>query len=85
MSQHRKVRQLTAGPDKVLRCAFCGMPYPDGTPTHKHEALTAHIRVCPEHPIGRENRELRALLSEALPCVNLDVDRKIRAYLKGSK
>jgi hypothetical protein len=52
--------QLIAGPDKVLRCAFCGQPYPDGTPDHKSEALAEHIRQCPEHPVGKENRELRA-------------------------
>lgn len=51
--------QLTAGPDKTLRCAFCGEPYPEGTPTHKHETLAAHVRVCSEHPVGKENRELR--------------------------
>ncbi len=63
--------QLTAGPDKVLRCAFCGEPYPEGTPTHKHEALVAHIRVCPEHPIGKENAALRA-----------ENDRLQRAYVR---
>lgn len=52
--------QLTGGPDKVLRCAFCGEPYPDGTPTHKHESLAAHIRICQSHPVGIENRSLRA-------------------------
>jgi hypothetical protein len=51
--------QLTAGPDKVLRCAFCGQPYLDGTPDHKSEALAEHIRQCPEHPVGKENRALR--------------------------
>jgi hypothetical protein len=48
-----------AGPDKVLRCAFCGEPHPDGTPTHKSEILAAHIRVCKVHPVGIENREIR--------------------------
>ncbi len=51
-----------AGPDKVLRCAFCGEAYPDGTPTHKSETLAAHVRVCTEHPIGKENRQMRAAL-----------------------
>jgi hypothetical protein len=51
--------QLTAGDTKVLRCAFCGEPYPEGTPTHKHEALAAHIKVCKVHPVGIENRRMR--------------------------
>lgn len=67
-------KKLTAGPDKVLRCAFCGDPYPEGTPTHKHAALAAHIRICPEHPIGKENRSLRAVLIEAVPWVEAQLD-----------
>ena len=57
--------QITAGPDKVLRCAFCGEAYPEGTPDHKHESLAAHIRVCAAHPVGVENRALRELLKNA--------------------
>lgn len=55
---------LTAGPDKVLRCAFCGEAYPEGTPDHKHETLAAHIRVCEKHPVGIENTNLRRALEE---------------------
>lgn len=58
------VARLTAGPDKVLRCAFCGEPYPEGTPTHKHEALAAHIRVCTKHPVGLENQQLREQVAQ---------------------
>ena len=53
-------QQLCAGPDKVLRCAFCGHHYPEGTPEAKSQMLADHIRVCEVHPIGRENRQLRA-------------------------
>lgn len=52
-----------AARDRVLTCAFCGQAYPEGTPTHKHEALAAHVRECPEHPVGIENRKLTAELS----------------------
>lgn len=56
---------LRAGPDKVLRCAFCGHEYPEGTPTHKAQALSDHIRVCPEHPIGKELRTIATTLERA--------------------
>lgn len=55
-----------AARDRVLTCAFCGETYPEGTPTHKHAALTAHIRTCPDHPIGKENRALRAQRDQLL-------------------
>jgi hypothetical protein len=57
--------QLTAGPGKALRCAFCGECYPAGTPDFKHASLEAHIRVCTSHPIGIENRELIKALNIA--------------------
>ena len=56
------LRIANTGPDKVLRCAFCGHEYPEGTPTHKHESLAAHIRECEDHPIGKELRETQIAL-----------------------
>ncbi len=51
-------QQLTAGPDKVLRCAYCGHEYPDGTPAAKHQLLAEHIRGCTAHPLSAELRKL---------------------------
>lgn len=58
------------GRGRVLGCAFCGVIYYDGTPTDKHEALAAHIRECPEHPVGAEVRRLR----DRLHSLGLDPD-----------
>lgn len=44
-------------PTNVLTCAFCGQPYPAGTPAAKHQALTNHIMQCESHP-------LRAVIQE---------------------
>lgn len=48
-----------------INCVYCGHQYgpTDSTPVSKSAQLTAHIEVCPEHPISKlktENRELRA-------------------------
>ena len=51
----------------VLRCAFCEMEFPRGTPPSQHEALTAHVMECPAHPM-----KVRDNLAESLnnmPCV----------------
>ena len=61
--------QLLAGPDKVLRCAFCGHEYASGTPATKHELLTSHVRQCPEHPL---RKELDALVDA---CISYDSNR----------
>lgn len=44
-------KTLLAGPDKIVRCAFCGHEYPEGTPVAKHEALRQHVRRCKVHPL----------------------------------
>lgn len=43
---------IVEGP--TLTCAFCSTSYPTGTPPTQHEALTAHIRECPKHPLRQE-------------------------------
>lgn len=64
--------------DRVLTCAFCGLAYPEGTPSHKHEALAAHIRQCSDHPIGKENRELLAALKQqADRCERAEREREL--------
>ena len=43
--------------NQVVTCVYCGHEYPDGTPTAKHDSLTAHIKVCEKHPMrAAENR-----------------------------
>ncbi len=47
-------------PPPVVTCVYCGHEYPEGTPTAKHELLTAHIKVCENHPM----REAEATISD---------------------
>ena len=47
--------------DGVVTCVYCGMEYPEGTPTHGASVLTEHIKVCKKHPM----RELESQLSAA--------------------
>lgn len=49
----------------ILTCVYCGHAYPDGTPTAKHDLLTAHIKVCEKHPL-RAAEERIERLKEAL-------------------
>jgi hypothetical protein len=46
---------------RILRCAFCGAEYPDGTPATQHEALTAHVLICPVHPMRKAEQQATAL------------------------
>ena len=53
----------------VLRCAFCNAEYPAGVPPTQHEALTAHVKECPRHPmrgVEAERDALRAELAQAV-------------------
>lgn len=40
----------------VLTCVYCGMKYPNDTPTWGANVLTEHIKICDKHPM----RELEA-------------------------
>jgi hypothetical protein len=65
--------------NRVVTCVYCGHEYPDQTPTSGAEVLTAHIKVCPKHPMRKAEADI-ALLRRAL--VGL-VDAETKAELEG--
>lgn len=54
-----EIRQLEAN-QRVLTCVYCGHPYPEGTPPHSSDVLTAHIKVCDLHPMRQLERDIEA-------------------------
>ena len=46
----------------VVTCVYCGMIYPDGTPTHQHTLLTDHIKVCEKHPLREAENKIKYLM-----------------------
>ena len=49
---------------RILRCAFCDTEYPPDTPPSQSEALTAHVKVCPQHPMRAVEAERDALIHD---------------------
>ncbi|MEK6881315.1 MAG: hypothetical protein AABY22_16960 [Nanoarchaeota archaeon] len=50
---------------RVLTCVYCGMEYPQETPSCGDKVLTDHIKVCKKHPMRKleiENVKLREAL-----------------------
>ena len=43
---------------QILTCAYCGHTYLPGTPASGSAALTAHVAVCPKHPLATLRSEL---------------------------
>jgi len=75
-------------PGAVLTCAFCGQAYPDGTPATKHERLTAHVKVCPSHPmrdVERGRDQFMDLLAELRPAQKDSFRTRRDAALRASK
>ena len=58
--------------DRTLTCVYCGHAYPPGTPAHGADVLTAHIKVCPKHPLIKANEHVvelyEALEGNVDPC-----------------
>ncbi len=40
-------------PKRVLTCVYCGMEYPQDTPSWGDKVLTDHIKVCEKHPMKK--------------------------------
>lgn len=51
------VRRLTST-ERILTCVYCGEAYQPGTPDHGADVLTAHIKVCPKHPLRAAEAEI---------------------------
>ena len=54
-----KYNRVTA--TSTLRCAFCDEMYAEGTLATRNEALTAHVLVCPKHPIRKFKKALQRI------------------------
>jgi hypothetical protein len=58
----------------VVTCVYCGHEYREGTPACKAQELTAHIKICTEHPmraLEEENERLREVIDKQIilpPC-----------------
>lgn len=65
----------------VRACAYCGMAYPEGTPSHGTQVLTDHIKVCDKHPMRALERDYK-IVRAALVDVVGESDPKILAEIK---
>lgn len=61
ISESFRVENIRLRESLVLRCAFCGKEYPDGTPPTKHQLLAIHIAKCPSHPMRKLEAEVEQL------------------------
>ena len=61
----------------VVTCVYCGMEYPDGTPTAKARILTEHIKVCDKHPMRAAERRITEL-EQALIAAKAYVEKAIK-------
>lgn len=67
----RWVRDLQSG--MSLNCVYCGFRHEGRTDVPAVDALTAHVQVCPHHPLAALRRAVRQLL-EAERLVDAAVD-----------
>jgi hypothetical protein len=46
---------------KAVTCVYCGLEYPEGTPSHGAEILTEHIKICEKHPMRKAEATIKKL------------------------
>ena len=42
-----------ADESRVLTCVYCGVEYPQETPSWGSDVLTEHIKICEKHPMRK--------------------------------
>lgn len=80
----RSGRRVRGMGKKVVTCVYCGMVYPEGTPTHGAAILTEHIKTCEKHPMRELERQLSSALERAEKAEQ-DLKEKTRAYVQSVK
>lgn len=59
---------------RILTCVYCGMEYPQDTPSHGASVLTEHIKVCEKHPMRGmelENKKMLKLITDLVGSDNI--------------
>lgn len=64
---------------QIITCVFCGQEYPIGTPSHGSEILTAHIKVCEQHPLRKAESDVAMLRSALVGFIGSDSEQELRA------
>lgn len=70
---------------RILTCVYCGMEYPQGTPSHGAQVLTDHIKVCKEHPMRKceaDRDKLRRALIGLVGAETTEELKKIEASMR---
>jgi hypothetical protein len=63
----------------VVTCVYCGHEYPDGTPTAKHDLLTAHIKVCEKHPMREAEARIERLRKALTGLIGAETKEELEA------
>jgi hypothetical protein len=63
----------------VVTCVYCGHEYPDGTPTAKHDLLTAHIKVCEKHPMREAEARIERLRKALSGLIGAETKEELEA------
>ena len=77
-SQKADCPSATCSPS-VVTCVYCGHEYPDGTPTAKHDLLTAHIKVCENHPMREAEARIERLRKALAGLIGAETKEELEA------
>jgi hypothetical protein len=73
-------------PDKsVVTCVYCGHQYPEGTPTAKHDLLTAHIKACEKHPMRGAEARIEKLRKALVGLVGAETKEELEVMLSTTR
>jgi len=63
--------------NRIVTCVYCGMQYPQGTPTHGASILTDHIKVCPQHPMRKAEEKIHKLRNALIALAGVETKEEL--------
>ena len=63
----------------AITCVYCGMEYPQGTPTHGAKILTDHIKVCEKHPMRQAEATIVKLREALIGLVGASSENELKS------
>jgi hypothetical protein len=63
--------------NRVLTCVYCGMEYPQDTPSWGDKILTEHIKVCTKHPMRKAENDIKILRKALIGLIGTETKKEL--------
>ncbi len=62
---------------RALTCVYCGMAYPQNTPTWGKKVLTDHIKICEKHTLRQAEKRILKLRKALIGLIGVETKEEL--------